>query len=676
MTTISRKAVVCAILAIAFAGHAFPKDRGVMNTSTSPYVKLRNVDIDAVKWTNGFWADKFELCHKVMLPNLWGILNDREVCHAYANFRIAAGLQKGDFKGTFWHDGDFYKSLEAMAYVYAMTKDGKLAALMDEAISVIAKAQREDGYIHTPTLLGYRGQTQPYQNLHNHELYCMGHLMTAACIHYRATGKSSFLDIAKETGDHLYKVFMPRDPKLAHFGFNPSNIMGAVELYRTTGDRKYLDLAKTFVDMRGSGPRAKPGETGGTDLNQTRVPLRKETEAVGHAVTANYLYSGATDVYAETGEEALLRALERIWRNVTYQKMSVTGAVGAFRNGLSSRRDPVHEAYGREYQLPNRMAYNETCANIANAMWNWRMLAISGDAAFADVMEMVLYNSALSGIGLDGKNFFYSNVLRRWDDKSLFSQDLPTRSSYIDSFCCPPNIIRTIASVHAWAYSISDKAVWVNLYGSSVLETELSDGSKLKLTQITNYPWDGKVRITLDSPPKDEFAVMLRIPGWAKGAIVSVNGKRIGDDLAAGKYAEISRRWSVGDRIELDLPLPVQLIEAHPSVEELRNQVAVQRGPIVYCLESPDLPEGVRCSEVVIPSSIKLEPVHKEDLLGGIMVLEGKARVVRQGDWTGRLYRELLRDKPQTIPIRLIPYYAWSNRGLSEMTVWMPLDRQ
>jgi hypothetical protein len=431
--------------------------------------------------------------------------------------------------------------------------------------------------------------------------------------------------------------------------------------------------------MRGSGPKAKAGadgQIGGTDLNQTRVPLRKETEAVGHAVTANYLYAGAADVYAETGEEALLSVLEWLWNNVTYQKMSITGGVGAFRNGVSSRGDPVHEAYGRTYQLPNRTAYCETCANVANAMWNWRMLAIGGDARFGDVMELVLYNSALSGIGLDGKSFFYANVLRRWDKNVLFRQDLPTRTSYIESFCCPPNIIRTIAGLHAWAYGLSDNAVWVNLYGSNVLETQLPDGGKLKLVQATDYPWDGKVRITIASAPKSEFAVMLRIPIWAAGATVKVNGKPIGSEPGPGKYARISRTWSSGDVIALDVPLPVQLIEANPQVEETRNQVAVQRGPIVYCLESPDLPPGVKCSEVAIPSNIQWKPVYKKEFLGGVTVLEGEALVVKEGDWIGRLYRPILRDEPYVARIRLIPYYAWSNRGSSEMTVWLPLARR
>lgn len=659
------KVVVSCLILFSISNCIFGKGRGVTNTSSSPYVKLRSVDIDDVKWTNGFWAEKFDLCHKVMVPNMWGLLKDPNIGHSYQNFRIAAGLEKGEFKGTWWHDGDFYKWLEATAYVYARTKDKNLDRLMDKAIDVIGKAQQPDGYISTPIIIK---KLKRFAVRGHHELYNMGHLLTAGCIHYRATGKTSLLNIARKNGDYLYKVFKPRDPKLAHFGWNPSNIMGSVELYRTTGERKYLELAEIFVEMRGSAP-------GGDDQNQDRTRLRKETEAVGHAVTANYLYTGAVDVYAETGDKKLLSALEKIWENVVFQKMYVTGAAGALHRGVSSAHDKVHEAYGREYQLPNSTAYNETCANIANAMWNWRMLAISGEAHFTDIMELVLYNSALSGISIDGKHFFYTNVLRRIKDTPFLSWDLPTRQPYLKCFCCPPNIVRTIAKVHGWAYSISYEGVWVNLYGSNVLETELADGSKIKLTQQTDYPWDGKVKIAVDLPKKKKFAVMLRIPGWTKAATLRVNRRVVRADLQGGKYFELNRIWSTGDVIELDLPMGVRLIEANPLVEEVRNHVAIKRGPIVYCLESPDLPKGVKVSEIVIPRNIKLKPHFDRKLLGGVTVLKGEAEVFEQGAWPNQLYRELMPQKPKKVAIRLIPYYAWSNRGISQMSVWMPLDR-
>jgi len=660
--------IVCVLTIAATICVSLAGSRGITNTSSSPYVKLRSVDIDDVQWTKGFWAEKFDLCNEVMVPNMWGLLSDPNVGHALQNFRIAAGLEEGPFKGTWWHDGDFYKWIEAASYVYAVTKNSELDSLMDEAVDVIGKAQQPDGYISTAVITGYKGAKKRFEIVGHHELYNMGHLMTAACIHYRATGKTSFLDIAKKTGDYLYETFKPRPAELAHFGFNPSNIMGAAELYRTTNNPKYLELARIFVAMRGS-------RRGGSDQNQARIPLRQETEAVGHAVTANYLYAGAADVYAETGDEKLLSALEEIWSDVTLGKMSVTGGTGALHQGVSRARDQVHESYGREHQLPNATVYNETCANIANGMWNWRMLAVTADARFADVLELVLYNSALSGISIDGKHFFYTNVLRRTKDTPFLSWDLPTRQAYLNCFCCPPNIVRTIAKLRGWAYSTSDRGVWVNLYGSNVLDTELADGTSLRLSQETDYPWDGKIVITVDAPDKKEFSIMLRIPEWAEDATLKVNGGRVESDLTPGRYFELRRTWSGGERIELDLPMRIRLIEANPLVEETRNQIAVKRGPIVYCLESADLPNSVRVSEVIIPADIELKAEFEKNLLGGVTVLNGQAWAVQEKGWEGALYRERQSRARRKVNIRLIPYYAWSNRGVSEMTVWMPLGQ-
>jgi DUF1680 family protein len=660
------------------SGVAHAAGRGVTDTSASPHVKLKSVDMDDVRWTDGFWAGRFELCHREMIPYLRKVMELPGNAAVFRNFRIAAGLEEGEFSGTNWGDGDCYKFIEAAAYVYAVTHDDQLDRMMDELVDPIGKAQEPDGYISTQIQLTDK---QRWQDLHNHELYNMGHLMTAASIHHRATGKTNFLEIATKLADYLYTVFEPRPQELAHFGFNPSNIMGAAELYRTTGDRKYLKLAGIFVDMRGSVP-------GGSDQNQAAVPLRKEQEAVGHAVTAGYLYCGAADVVAETGDKALLDALERLWDDVVTRKMYVTGAIGALHHGESDRtllkrwpRDSVHEAFGRQYQLPNRTAYNETCANIAGAMWNWRMLALSGDAKYADVMERVLYNSFLSSVGIDGKSYFYTNVLRQYgDEMPLLSQD--TLERWPDTterpaprcFCCPPSVLRTIAKLHGWAYSISAEGVWVHLYGGNVLRTELADGSPLKLTQKTDYPWDGRITITIEEAREEPFGVMLRIPGWASEASVRINGEAADVPCKPGTYASLRRRWSAGDVIQLDLPIRAQLVEANPQVEEARNHVAVMRGPVVYCLESPDLPEGVRVSEVYLPRDVKLTPRHDAKLLGGVTVLEGEAFRIAEGDWSGRLYRPLdsRPQRPEKLKITLIPYYGWANRGVSHMTVWIP----
>lgn len=671
--------LVLAATAVLWAAGARAGGRGITNTSASPHVKLKSVGLDDVKWTRGFWAGRFALCRDVTIPEMHRALQDHGNAAVLDNFRVAAGLEEGQHRGTNWSDGDCYKWIETMAHVYAVTGDEALDSLMDEWVEIIGRAQAPDGYISTNIQLTDK---EPFTNPHHHELYNMGHLLTAACVHHRVTGKDSFLSIAKKLGDHLYATFQPRPPQLAHFGWNPSNIMGLVDLYRTTRDARYLELAGIFVDMRGSAP-------GGSDLTQDRVPLREETEAVGHCVCAGYLYCGAADVYAETGEKALWEALERLWQSVTTRKMYLTGAVGSFWRGKSSRGDSVHEAFGLDYELPSRTAYTETCANIANAMWNWRMLGLTGEAKYTDVMERVLYNSLLSGIGLEGKDFFYCNPLARDDSRDgLAKHHTPQRWSISGCYCCPPNVARTIAKLRRWAYSVSDEGVWVNLYGSSVLDTELLDGSRLKLTQETDYPWDGHVKLTVHQAKNDGFAVMLRIPAWVDRARIKINGKAFTGRLKPGQYAALRRKWSAGDAIELHLPMRPRLMQAHPAVQDLRGQVAVMRGPIVYCLESPDLPDGVSIQDVAIPADLELTARFEQDLLGGVTVLEGKAirgappetraPSVKPGGWEDLLYRERKpgKGKPpdaERVAIRLIPYYAWANRGASHMTVWLPL---
>ena len=635
-----------------------------LSSHVAPHCKLKALPSSAVCWTSGFWADRFELCHKAIIPSMRTALEDPKNSAFLENFHVVAGLTDGKHTGTMWSDGDCYKWMEAVAYVYGVTHDEELNRQLDDLIEVIGKAQEDDGYICTQIQLTDKKRWEKFAH---HELYNMGHLMTTASVHHRVTGKDSFLTIARKLGDHLCEVFLPQPPELAHFGFNPSNIMGAVDLYRATGEKKYLELAGTFVTMRGSQP-------GGSDQNQARVSLREETEAVGHAVTATYLYAGAADVYAETGERALLDALARIWDDVTQHKMYITGGVGPFHHGLSVRRDQIHEAFAAEYELPNSTAYNETCANIGNAMWNWRMLAITGDTKYADVMEQVIYNTGLSGMSLDGTRFCYTNPLR-WHGESqqMLSQDAPSRWSTFTCYCCPPQVGRTIARMYEWAYSLSDEGVWVHLFGGSRLDTQLADGAPIRLTQNTRYPWNGHVKIVIDEAPEHDLSVFVRIPGWAEGATLCVNGNPLPQKPQPGAYAEMRRTWAAGDRIELDLPMAPRLVRAHPRVEALRNQVAVMRGPVVYCLESVDLPEGVNISEVHLPRDTALVPRHDDDLLGGLTLIEGEARRIVEADWTGTLYQTATDCEMATIPVTLIPYYAWNNRGVTEMTVWMPV---
>jgi len=664
------------VLTDCLDGNVSAAGKGITNTSATPQVKVRCVDIGDVRWTDGFWAERFDLCHNVMIPNMWRLLEDQDVSHAYDNFLVAAGLKEGRHRGPKWHDGDFYKWLEAAAFVYGITKDENLNQQMDQIIEVIGKAQREDGYIHTPVVIRQRnqdGEVEEFENRLDFETYNMGHLMTCACVHYRATGKTTLLGIAKKAADFLYTLFQKSPRILANNAICPSHYMGVVEMYRTLGDPKYLELAKGLINIRDL-------IEAGTDHNQDRIPFRQQTQAVGHAVRANYLYAGIADVYAETGDKSLLGALEEIWSDVTSRKMYVTGATGALYDGASpdgskahSSIQLVHQAYGRACQLPNITAYNESCATVGFALWNWRMLGITADARFADVFELALYNGVLSAISLDGKKFFYTNPLRRVSHLPFQLRWSRKRQPYIGCFCCPPNVVRTIAEVAAYAYSMSDDGVWVNLYGSNVLDTRLPDGSKVKLTQRTDYPWGDTMRITVEEIPARELSVFLRIPGWAEGSRATINGKLVGNNLKSEQYFEIRRSWSAGDVIELFLPMPVQLIEANPLVEEVRNQVAVKRGPIVYCLESVDLPDGVQITDVAISRTTKFRTHFDDNLLAGTSVLQGRVLALPASDWGEALYRAMPLQAPKAVDIRMVPYYAWGNRGDAEMTVWLPL---
>ena len=650
--------------------------KGITNTAASPFVKLHSVDIDAVQWTEGFWADKFGWCHRTVIPNMWRLLNDPQISHAFENFRVAAGTEQGRHRGPKWHDGDFYKWLEAAAFVYAITRDKKLCQHMDQIIEVIGKAQRDDGYIHTPVIIANRQQhfgTGEFQNRLDFETYNMGHLITCACTHYRATGKTNLLRIAEKAGDFLYSVYKDSPRNLANNSICPSHYMGIVELYRTTGNARYLELAKGLIDARDM-------VEDGTDHNQDRIPFREQTEAFGHAVRANYLYAGATDVYSETGDKSLLSALEKIWSDVTSHKMYVNGATGALYDGASpdgskahSSIQLVHQAYGRAYQLPNVTAYNESCATVGFVLWNWRMLAISGEARFADLIELALYNGILSAISLDGKKFFYTNPLAKMDELPFSLRWSRKREPYISCFCCPPNIVRTIAKVSAYIYGLSNDGLWINLYGGNVLNTRFAGGEAIRLLQRTKYPWDGTVYITLEEAPKKDFSLFLRIPGWAETARVSINGRVLRDKPEPGQYFEIRRSWSVGDQAKLVLPMTVQLLEAHPLVEETRNQTAIRRGPIIYCLESTDLPDNIRVMNVAVSPKARYQDHFVKDLLGGVTVVESKAYIRDRNDWGNTLYRRISPKETKSINIRLIPYYAWGNRGDSEMTVWIPL---
>ncbi len=676
------------------------QERGLMNTSKSKYAQLTNVNLSAVKWTDGFWGDRFRVCKDTMILNMWNTWNNPDISHGFRNFEIAAGVYSGNHWGPPFHDGDFYKWLEGVAAIYAVNKDPKLDTLMDKVIATIVKSQREDGYIHTPvvieernkgidshknkkepsvvigTKVGSEDQVGAFANRLNFETYNLGHLMTAACVHYRATGKKTLLNVAVKATDFLCHFYETASAELARNAICPSHYMGVIEMYRATKNPRYLELAKNLINIRGM-------LKNGTDDNQDRIPFRNQKQAMGHAVRANYLYAGVADVYAETGEKVLKDNLESIWGDIVNRKMYITGACGSLYDGTSpdgtcyepDSIQKVHQAYGRAYQLPNSTAHNETCANIGNMLFNWRMLQITGEEKYADVMETALYNSVLSGVSLDGKRFFYTNPLRLSKDFPYTLRWPRERAKYISCFCCPPNTVRTLCETQNYAYSISNKGIWLNLYGGSKLETALPDGAKIKLTQISDYPWEGKVLVKVDQiSSKQPFSLFLRIPEWCEKATLTVNGKPMDVVVLAGSYAEVNRQWKKGDVVELNLAMTVKLMESNPLVEETRNQTVVKRGPLVYCLESIDVEGGQSIDNVLIPANIQLTP--KKIIIEGspIVALEGTASLIQEISWKNTLYREIS-DSNKKVNIRLIPYYAWGNRGKADMMVWMPLAR-
>lgn len=664
----------------------------------SKYAKMVNTPLGAVKWTGGFWGERFNVYSNTSLQSMWATWSNPDISHGFRNFEIAAGTCEGEHWGPPFHDGDMYKWLEAVAAVYAVNKDPELDALMDKFIEHVVKAQRADGYIHTPVIIeernkgidthsehrdqtvigtkvGAEDEKGAFANRLNFETYNLGHLMMAGITHYRATGKRTLFDAAIKATDFLCHFYETASAELARNAICPSHYMGVVEMYRATGNPRYLELSKNLIDIRGM-------VENGTDDNQDRIPFREQYNAMGHAVRANYLYAGVADVYAETGEAQLMKNLTSIWNDIVNRKMYVTGACGALYDGTSpdgtcyepDSIQKVHQSYGRAYQLPNSTAHNETCANIGNMLFNWRMLESTGDAKYADIVETALYNSVLSGVSLDGKRYFYTNPLRLSDDFPYTLRWPRERQEYISCFCCPPNTLRTICEAQNYAYTVSENALWCNLYGQSELTTKLGKHD-LEVSQVTGYPYDGKVMLTFRAvPKKQEMALHLRIPAWCDRATVKVNGEVVDVPVKANTYATLNRVWKKGDVVELDMEMRVKLMESNPLVEETRNQVVVKRGPLVYCLEGMDVADGRRIDDVLIPSTIQFTPTEITIDGSKMIALDGEARLMDEASWDNVLYREVGK-ADRTVKIRLIPYFAWGNRGKSEMTVWMPLAK-
>ena len=665
----------------------------ICHLSFSPVrAQVSPTPLNATRWTGGFWGERFDVLSKTSLQSMWATWQTKEG-KGFNNFLIASGEMQGEHHGPPFHDGDMYKWLEAVAAVYAINKDPELEKIMDRFIGCVVKAQREDGYIHTPVIIAELNKKKKEQqngdddtvvgtatgtkkdkafgNRLNFETYNLGHLITAGIVHKRATGKTTLFNAAVKAADFLYDFCQRAPEELAGNAICPSHYMAVAEMYRETGNKKYLELLKQFIDIRGM-------VENGTDDNQDRIPFRQQYQAMGHAVRANYLYAGVADLYLESGEEQLMKNLTSIWQDIVTRKMYINGACGALYDGTSpdgtnykpDSIQKVHQSYGRPYQLPHSTAHNETCANIGNLFFNWRMLEATGEAKYADIVENCLYNSILSGISLDGEKYFYTNPLRMSDELPYTLRWPKERTKYISCFCCPPNTLRTLCEAQTYAYAVSDDAIYVNLFGENTFTTKPDGKNELTLAQHTQYPWDNKVLLEVVKAKKAVNTVIkLRIPGWCREVNVSVNGRPVPYDREKG-YAAVNGKWKKGDIITYSMEMGTRIVEANPLVEENRGQVAVQRGPIVYCAESPDLGD-IDIDDIAIPVDAKFTPV--EVVIDGsrMMALEGEAVVRDEATWKGQLYREVSR-KNERRTIRLIPYYAWGNRGKSEMTVWMP----
>jgi DUF1680 family protein len=607
----------------------------IVDTTKSPHAALQPVGLTEVTLSDSFWAPRRQTNRERTIPQQY---RQCEATGRIDNFRRASGhTQDPAFHGAYFNDSDVYKLLESAAWTLATDRDANLEKLVDGLIAEIAAAQQPDGYLDT--FFMFEKTKDRFTNLKDmHELYCQGHLIQAAVAHHRATGKTTLLDGAKKSADHICDHFGPKETG-KHEGVpgHPELEMALVELYRDTGDQKYLKQAEYFINARGH------GLIGGSPYHQDHKPIREQDRMVGHAVRNVYLNCGATDLVLERGDEKLKAAMDRTWNQMISRVLYITGGIGARANG---------EAFGDDFELPNANAYAETCAAVASIMWSYRMLLLTGEAKYADLIELTMYNGALTGIALDGENYFYVNPLENDGNHR--------RVPWFDCACCPPNISRLIASWPGYLYSTSADAVWVHQYVKGTING--------KLTVDASYPWSGKIAIKMDAPGK--YALMLRIPGWANGATVSVNDEKQSMDLKPGSYARLQRDWKAGDTVRLDLPMPARLLLPHPYIESCSGKAAITRGPMIYCLEALDQPE-VDPREVELAANPNFEEKWRGDELRGIVTLQTKDAHRIEFD-PNALYQPEVQAKPaQPVTLTAIPYFAWANRDKSRMAIWI-----
>lgn len=643
--------------------------------------KLRStvpVSIPNISLVKGLLASKFEMFRKEVIPYQWKALNDEisdaDPSHSVENFRIAAGLKEGEYYGRTFQDSDVYKWLEGVSYCLAQERDEALEKIADEVIDLIAQAQQEDGYLDT-----FISVTEPPENRwtnvrDRHELYVAGHLIEAAVAYYESTGKRNLLNVAIKLADHIDDTFGPDPGKKRGYPGHQEVELALVRLYRATNDKKYLKLSQYFIDERGRRPHyfekeaklrnADPKHYDGLydySYSQSHLPVREQTVAVGHSVRAVYMYTAMADLALETGDQELAAACERLWENVTQKQMYITAGIGSHHDG---------EEFTFDYDLPNDLAYTETCASIGLVFWAAKMQQLDPKGDYADVIERALYNGILSGISLDGNKYFYVNPLEVWPpacgrriDKRHVKFE---RQPWFGCACCPPNVTRLYCGVGQYFYGLGGDNLYVHQYAGSEAKIEI-DGEEIIVQQNTNYPWDGKIEISLDLDKEQEFAVSLRIPGWCRRAGLSVNGETLPlDEITQDGYAQVLRTWAAGDKILLDLAMPVERIQANPQVRGNNGKVALQRGPLVYCLEEVD--NGPILTDIVLPPKVQFSTQFESDLLNGIVTITAEA--FRSKDWNNQLYRPFVAER-RPVQIKAVPYFAWSNRTPGEMIVWV-----
>src|SRR5215469_9574526 len=625
------------------------KGEGVLNLAKSPYAKLRNVPVHAVTITSGFWGTRRQTNVEKSIPSMEKLLEGNG---RMDNFLRLAGKSDAPQKGPVFSDSDVYKWTEAVGFALQSGNRPDLRNLTDKIIDEVVAVQELSGYLNA-YYVGDRAKDRmtPEVQRWGHELYNIGHLLQGAIAYYRAAGDRTLLDAGIRFVDNfLLPNFGPGPEKKPIFSGHPEIELALVELYRTTGDKRHLELAG---DILQGDDRIKVPHRG-IVYHFCGIPFTSRTHLEGHAVRAMYACCGATDYYLETGDQTYWKTLDVLWNDLVTSQMYVTGGVGARSQG---------EAFGDSYELPNFTAYGESCAAIGNMMWNWRMLAATGEARYADVIERALYNGINSGMSLDGTLYCYRNPLGF--DPSSGDQ---IRNPWYDTTCCPPNLERTFASLPGYFYSTSKDGLYVHLYDTAVLDWHLQDGTGLKVTQKTKYPWDGTVSISVAPAKPTDFTFYLRVPGWSNSTRATVNGKEI-PGASPGQYLAIKRSWSSGDVVELTFNMAPQVLEANRRVVEDYGRVAVQRGPIVYCLEQLDQSEGVQLFDVSFDLRQKAAGEFREefqaDLLGGIVVLKHPGAVEEKSNDANRLYHPYSSktDSMREIELKFIPYYAWANRS-------------